>query len=773
MKEPLNIQLVNRNTPADLGGEVWLRLPATAEQLQSALARINAQNGEQGRDFIISDRETAVYGLARELVQRTGIDELNYMAARLQTLDTHESEKLNALSHTDYAFTTVKQFIEYADNHDFFVYIPEAKNNAELGNYYLYKSQMVDMPEEWKGAVNVEALGALASASERGQFSEMGYILESGDVWHETYKGRESIPQEYRIAPLTENPNRLYDYEAVGANTSAVSAQKPTHASITPLNLTSENSRERLKEITDKLEQGIKGIFESEKYKSYLKTISKFHNYSMNNCVLIFMQKPDATYVAGYNAWRDNFKRQVMKGERGIKILAPSPYKVKRDMERIDPVTQRPVVGANGKPVTDEVEVTIPAFKVVTVFDISQTDGQPLPQIGVNELAGSVDKYKDFLSALQKASPVPIAFESITSGAKGFYDLAEKRIAINEGMGELQTLKTAIHEIAHARIHDIDKDVADNTLQIDRKTREIEAESIAYAVCQRYGLDTSDYSFAYVAGWSGNKQLDTLRASLDTIRKEAGAIINEIDKHFMDLQKSNEQTAEKPSPERQEGQSLKIAEAVELPVVAAYLQGLHDRIKDADPNKTMGVAAFNVVVKRLEQTNERIPADQTELKALITHAAQSPDIPSLKERMNTIHNDFIQHYAPTAQTEVNNSGKTTPSAVSAQHQNPALKDPHGGENVAAIEAKVKAGEVISLIALAGAIKTDKEMAQSAKQPSQAEKQPASHRKSETAQTKRKSPSIKEKIQAGKDEIAKSKAAPSRTAAKNKNAGLGD
>jgi hypothetical protein len=201
--------------------------------------------------------------------------------------------------------------------------------------------------------------------------------------------------------------------------------------------LKADNPREKLKEITDRLEQGIKELFESDRYKSYLQTLSKFHNYSFNNCLLIAMQKPDATHVAGFASWRDNFKRNVMKGEKCIRILSPSPYKVQKEQDRIDPQSGRPVIGADGKTIKNTVEVTMPSFKVATVFDVSQTAGEPLPEIGVNELIGSVDKYGDFLDALKKSSPVPIEFEDITGGAKGYYDQTERHIAICEGMSEV------------------------------------------------------------------------------------------------------------------------------------------------------------------------------------------------------------------------------------------------------------------------------------------------------------------------------------------------
>ena len=292
--------------------------------------------------------------------------------------------------------------------------------------------------------------------------------------------------------------------------------------------------------------------------------MSKFHNYSFNNTLLIAMQKPDASLVAGFGKWRDDFERHVKKGEKGIKILAPSPYKVKKQMEKIDPATQKPVIGADGKPVTEEQEIEIPAFRVVTVFDVSQTEGKEIPDIAVSELTGSVEQYQDFFAALEKASPVPIAFENIEGGAHGYYHLEEKRIAIDEGMSELQTLKTAIHEIAHAKLHAIDKDApaTEQAVRPDRRTREVQAESVAYAVCQHYGLDTSDYSFGYVAGWSSGRELSELKASLETIRKAANELITDIDGHLAQLQQEREtkQEAEQPmeqqTPDQTEAPSL-------------------------------------------------------------------------------------------------------------------------------------------------------------------------------------------------------------------------
>jgi antirestriction protein ArdC len=276
-----------------------------------------------------------------------------------------------------------------------------------------------------------------------------------------------------------------------------------------------------IKDIAEELENGVKELFESEKYAEYLRVMSRFHNYSMRNTILIYMQKPDASRVAGFVSWRDNFGRNVRKGETGIRILAPAPFKTKRETERKDPVT--------GQITREEEETTVPVFKVVSVFDVSQTEGRDLPQIGVNELTGGTEKYAEIFAALEEISPYPIAFEDIKSGAKGYCDFEEKRIAIKTGMSETQNLKTAIHEIAHARLHGSGRNT--EAARTDKHNREVTAESCAFVVCSRLGIDTSDYSFAYIAGWSAGKNTETLKESLDTIKKEAGAVIDEIEKH--------------------------------------------------------------------------------------------------------------------------------------------------------------------------------------------------------------------------------------------------
>ena len=304
------------------------------------------------------------------------------------------------------------------------------------------------------------------------------------------------------------------------------------------------SEKQKVKEITDKLEAGLKELFESEKYKSYLSTMSKFHNYSFNNTLLIAMQKPEATLVAGYQAWQKNFERHVNKGEKAIRILAPAPYKIKEERDKLDPVTGEMMFDENGMPQKEETEVTIPAFRAVYVFDVSQTDGKPIPELEVNELLSTVEGYEDFVQALMNISPVPIAFEDIPGDSKGYFSTAEKRIAVQENMSESQTLKTMVHEVAHSRLHDKEVNQSMDIPVKDRNTKEVEAESVAFTVCQHFGIDTSDYSFGYIAGWSSGRNMKELKSSLDTIRKTASELITGIEGAMQELQLNREMEQE-------------------------------------------------------------------------------------------------------------------------------------------------------------------------------------------------------------------------------------
>lgn len=296
--------------------------------------------------------------------------------------------------------------------------------------------------------------------------------------------------------------------------------------------------KQRVQELTDKLKQGLQDLFNSDSYRNYLSTMSKFHNYSFNNTLLIAMQKPDVTLVAGYKALQKNFERHVNKGEKAIRILAPAPYKIKEERDKIDPVTQELLLDKDGNPQKEEVEITIPVFRAVSVFDVAQTDGKPIPELAAKELLSDVEGYQDMIRAVEAISPVPIELEEIAGDSKGYYDSEAKRIAVQENMSESQTLKTMIHEVAHSKLHS--KEVEqDEQMRKDRNTKEVEAESVAYTVCQHFGIDTSDYSFGHIAGWSSGRDTKELRASMDTIRKTASELITGIEGqlHLLELEK--------------------------------------------------------------------------------------------------------------------------------------------------------------------------------------------------------------------------------------------
>ena len=295
-----------------------------------------------------------------------------------------------------------------------------------------------------------------------------------------------------------------------------------------------KSTQNKMNEITKMLEEGVHKVFESDNYKNYLNTMSKFHNYSINNTLLIARQNPDATLVAGFKSWEKNFGRHVKKGEKGIKILAPSPYKKKVLVELVDPVSREIMLDINGNPVKEETEVNMTAYRIVSVFDVSQTEGKPLPQMGVAELTDNVNEYELFVEALKQSTSVPISFENISGVAKGYYNPVTASIAVKAGMPESQTVKTMIHEIAHSILHN---DILDEAAKKDRQTKEVEAESVAYTVCQHFGIDTSDYSFGYIAGWSSSKETEELKQSLETIQKTASGLINDIERIMPQLKK--------------------------------------------------------------------------------------------------------------------------------------------------------------------------------------------------------------------------------------------
>ena len=360
-------------------------------------------------------------------------------------------------------------------------------------------------------------------------------------------------------------------------------------------------NRERLQQITAGIEQGIKELFESEKYMRYLSVMSRFHRYSVNNTMLIYMQKPDATLVAGYNKWKNQFERHVKKGEHGITIIAPTPFKKKIEEQKLDPDTKAPILDAEGKAVMEEREVEIPMFRPVKVFDVSQTDGKPLPELA-SSLSGNVQNYEAFMEALRRSAPVPLSVEPMAANMDGYFSPDQQRIAIRAGMSEVQTVSAAVHEIAHSKLHNYaqaqeeaaragDKEPPKKK---DRNTEEVEAESISYAVCQYYGIQTGENSFGYIANWSQGKELPELRASLETINKAAGELIADIDRHYkvickergIDLAAQSEQTV----PQQEAASEAEVP--MQAPARHAYK--LHSNFERTSPADSTYIQEYTV-----------------------------------------------------------------------------------------------------------------------------------------------------------------------------------
>ena len=361
-----------------------------------------------------------------------------------------------------------------------------------------------------------------------------------------------------------------------------------------------QTNKDRMREIVDSIENGIKELFESDKYRKYLATMSRFHRYSVNNTMLIYMQRPDATHVAGFNKWRDQFGGNVLKGEKGIRIIAPTPYKKKVEEIKTDPKTNAPVLDADGKAIIEEKEIRIPMFKVVSVFDVSQTAGKPLPQLAA-DLSGNVQQYEVFMEALRRASPVPMEIKPVARDTDGFFSIKAQSITIRAGMSEVQTVCAAVHEIAHAKLHDYEHmtELADDGETIlvpgekSRNTEEVEAESISYAVCQYYGIETGENSFGYIATWSKGKELKELRASLETINKTASELITDIDRHFAEICKErgidreNLAAAEQPSVEALEAEKLYMVDNDKYIHVQRSDTGIDYTIYDAGSAKVL------------------------------------------------------------------------------------------------------------------------------------------------------------------------------------------
>ena len=538
----------------------WVSFPTTAEHLKEVFDRIGIDGKNYG-ELHITEYQSSIAGLAGKLTELESLDELNYLGELLKMQFDDDWEKFAAaITYGDHT-RDLQDIINLAQNLDCYWLYPSVQSEEDYGHYLIEELDELELSEEAKKYFMYEEYGRDAAINDGGRFTEQGYIYNNRNTFTQWYDGRD-VPEEYRVMP---QPQEQADLDAAAVQPALATEQPP----VLPIILSSEKPADKMKEITDRLEQGILGLYERERYADYLRTMSKFHDYSLNNTILIAMQ--GGNLVKGYKQWEKEFDRHVKPGEKAIKILAPSPFTVKKQVEKIDPDTQKPVFDKDGKPVTEEKEIKIPAFRVVSVFDVSQTEGKELPSL-TYELTGNVEQYKDFFTALEKTSPFAMEFEALSGSIKGRCNYEEKRISINEGMDELQNIKTAIHEIAHATLHDIDKDAPERP---DRRTREVQAESVAYAVCQHYGLDTSDYSFGYIAGWSSGKELAELKGSLETIRSTAASLIDTIDGHFAEIQQAQdkEQTTEQAQPAQETAKQPEAeAAAPELPEKTAPVQ---------------------------------------------------------------------------------------------------------------------------------------------------------------------------------------------------------
>ena len=417
-----------------------------------------------------------------------------------------------------------------------------------------------------------------------------------------------------------------------------------------------QSNKERIKEITAGIEKGIMELFESDRYRNYLTTMSRFHRYSLNNVMLIHAQKPNATLVAGFSKWKNGFGRHVKKGEKGIQILAPTPYKIKVDKEKLDPDTKLPMLDDEGKPITEEKEVTIPMFKVVSVFDVSQTDGKPLPQISFS-LTGDVAQYEVFMEALRRTSQVPITIEPMEPGMDGYFHLEKQAIFLREGMSQVQTVCAAIHEMAHSRLHNYEKmtELADDgeTLLVpgekDRNTEEVEAESISYAVCQYFGIETADNSFGYIASWSQGKELKELRASLETINKTSSELISGIEQHYREICKEQGIDLAADAPAQEQPQ---VPDNAELPKPDAELEITSQQVETPVPLEVSSSAApeqsSSMLPDAAEQALDEYPMPDESLKVADLKTCGYLDgdmLPLSRERAVELYDQDLSVYA--------------------------------------------------------------------------------------------------------------------------------
>lgn len=591
------IQNRSRFESGDPAG-VWLDLPATTEQLKEALRTLDIKTPQDLRLFGHFVTDSRKVDIPLPLLQEPDFDTLNFLAARLENLPDDQLEKLNALCQSSHCPQNLKGFLDYPENADCYTHLPDIYNAYDLRAY-------VPVPSE-----NIR----------NGEFTNYGYIFASGKAWVKKYEHQE-IPEQYRLTPFVE--------EAPEPLAPPTSDKPPT----------------KVDALMAKLEEGVQGIFESERYRQYLTAMSKFHNYSLNNTLLITLQKPEATLVAGYNAWQKSFGRHVKKGEKAIQILAPVKQTYKVTAPKLDQ-NGVPVRDERGDIVTQEVERTHLTFRAVNVFDVSQTEGPPLPSLipDFTETPSPNVLGHPFFKAVEKVAAVPVEIGMPRgSTARGMYSIAENKIYIDHHRSQTMVFKTLIHETAHARLHNA------NAAKIDRPTAEVEAESVAFAVCSHYGLDTSDYSFAYIAGWSGGKAVPELKSSMGRIRAETTALIEQIDEQYaIEFERysiEHEPGIEAPepvtdTPEAIRSQLLERKDILHYGVISARL-GTHDEFLAKIDNLSQQIADRAYPVYLTEKEIATLQASGVDDFAEHDWRVLYPSIP---EMMNAAAQDMAPYY---------------------------------------------------------------------------------------------------------------------------------
>lgn len=561
----LEVYLINtaRHTEETPVAE-WVSLPTDAETMKAVFERLGV-DGSDTEQYQVSAFHSSLDGWSEALKPGESLDDLNYLAALLTQRSDEERDKFAAAAQYGDHAASAADLINLTHNLDCYWLYPTVHNSDDYGHYLIDDLDELELPDAAKRFFDYKSYGREAVKEDRGIFTDYGYVYNNGNDYAEWYKANQ-VPQEYR---LTAQPSPQRDMDELPQGAALPVEPIP----VRPLVLNATDTQGRIREITEHLEQGVQEVFESERYRDYLKAMSRFHNYSLNNTLLIVMQKPDASLVAGYGKWRDEFERHVKSGEKGIKILAPAPYKIKKDVAKTDPDTGQPVIGADGKPVTEQQEVTIPAFKVVSVFDVSQTEGKELPDIAVDALTGDVEQYEDFWRALKLTSPVPVTLEKIDGSAHGYYDLTEKRIAIDDGMSELQTIKTAIHEIAHAKLHDIDLNAPEQSERPDRSTREVQAESVAYG----YHHSTDDGKYLIMGNGTQAFAITAEQREQENYMRTA-ELSTEQNYNMIDGQINNT-----PSVDELE-EKAKRGEVISLSALAAAVKAEDGRTPQRDPD---------------------------------------------------------------------------------------------------------------------------------------------------------------------------------------------